>query len=243
MPRLSNVEREGRQIAIETIDSINQALDYETSDEDLPERQTEPETPRRQRKETETPKPRQRKKVLAVVQPSDEVTEVVLSRPVKRRQVIVYDDDVDEPIEVIRRHRKPGRPATQSKVVVTAEPKRLTAQDVKRRARELEVEELEALSKKKIARRNDGSADGRSLAKRTEAQMASARRLVEANRARRAARTQETSKGLAKAVIEELASAPPQSRPSVAPPQPPQQPPQPPQQPPSRFGAKIRYLG
>jgi hypothetical protein len=236
MPRLSSVEREGKAIVADATKKIYQALDYETSDEDLPE-QPEPEQP-----EPEQSKPkRQRKKVLAVVQPSDEVTEVVLSRPVKRRQVIVYADD--EPIEVIRRHRKPGRPATQQKVLVTDEPKRLTAQDVKRRARELEVEELEALSKKKIARRRDGSADGRSLAKRSEAQLESARRLVEANRARRAAKTQETSKGLAKAVIEELASAPPQPRPAQQqPPQPPQQTQQPPQQTPSRF-ARSRYPG
>jgi hypothetical protein len=235
MPRLSSVEREGKAIAAAATKKIDQALDYETSDEDLPEQQQQPEP--EPQPEPEQPKPkvkRQRKKVLAVVQPSDEVTEVVLSRPVKRRQVIVYDDDVDEPIEVVRRHRKVGRPATQQKVVVTDEPKRLTAQDVKRRARELEVEELESLSKKKIARRRDGSADGRSLSKRTEAQMESARRLVEANRARRAAKTQEASKGLAKAVIAELASAPPQPRPSAQPPQP--------QQPPSRF-ARSRYLG
>jgi len=250
MPRLSNVQREGKAIAAHVEKTVAEAMGYETSDEDLPDGPAQlepepcdpPEPPASLGTESTAtepvkPKARQRKKVLAVIQPSAEVTEVVLKRPVKRRQVIVYADDVDEPVEIVQRRRKPGRPATQPKTTTHVDPPRITAKDVERRRRELEIEELEATSKKKIARRKDGSADGRSLVKRSEAQMESARHLVERNKARRAEREQETAKTAAKAVIEELAAAP------ITPAPQPRPPPKPTQ---SRFRigrSKSRFLG
>jgi hypothetical protein len=45
MPRLSQLEREGREIVSELIAAINQALDYETTDEDLPEQPEQLERP------------------------------------------------------------------------------------------------------------------------------------------------------------------------------------------------------
>jgi hypothetical protein len=231
MPALSANERAGRSIERKLFKTIDEAYACSSDDdEDLPLEETPveqtplEETPVEEAPPMEKPvkakRPRQRKKVIAVVEPSAERTEVVLSRPKKRKQVIVYNDAVDEPLEIVHRHRKPGRPASQPKPLYepapvgpeVAPPPRLSARDVKQCELRQQMEELEVLHKRKLAKRKDGSVDGRSLAKRSDAQMESARKLVERNRAARLARAGESAKAIAdataRATIDALAKRP-----------------------------------
>lgn len=185
-------------------------------------------------------KVKRKRKPPTVIPSSDPNVEIeVRTRkkgPAKRRIVVYRDDLSPEPITIVEKSRKRGRPKKNAEVIVEQEapapriaapPSRQpTLRELKKQELDLRFEELQQAAGRPLRQTKRGKVDKRCVAERTEAQIASAKALVERNRARAADRRKSDTQDAVKEVISTLsARKPKKEKAAEAPPPPPPPPP------------------
>jgi hypothetical protein len=201
------VEAEATEAEVQEVDSIEAPTEVPT---EVPSEIPTEEPPKKKR----APRKKKEPTILKTSDPNVEI-EVKSRKPgPKKKRIVVYKDDLPpEPITIVEKTRRRGRPKRQPDVITEVEEsqrlptppkKQPTLRELKKQELDLRFQELQQAAGRPLRQTKRGKVDKRCVSERTEAQIASARRLVELNKARAEERKKSDAQNAAKEVIATL---------------------------------------